>query len=120
MTFARVYGLRNIQTVVRNVKKGISKYQYIEIMACPSGCVNGGGLIKPEDKTLKPKDISSAIYALMTDLKTKAVFPAEKDKLAGALLKLADEPEGKQLNVDFSAHFKAIEKSLQLSSNGRG
>lgn len=98
---------------MQNIKKGISRYHYLEIMACPSGCVNGGGLLKPEDKTLKPKDISLAIYNIMTDLKTKALFPAEKDKLAEALIKLSGEDTGIKAGLDFSAQFKAIEKSLQ-------
>jgi hypothetical protein len=30
------------------VKQGNSKYNYIEVMACPSGCLNGGGQLKPD------------------------------------------------------------------------
>jgi len=41
-TAARVYGLRNIQTLTRNMKKNMCKYKYVEVMACPSGCLNGG------------------------------------------------------------------------------
>lgn len=68
---ARYYGFRNIQNLVRRLKppnhsripgvksKVISKkslgnstgidYTYIEVMACPSGCTNGGGQIKVDD-----------------------------------------------------------------------
>jgi iron only hydrogenase large subunit-like protein len=42
-----VYGFRNIQTVVRQLKRGACPYDYVEIMACPSGCLNGGGQPKP-------------------------------------------------------------------------
>ena len=45
---ARVYGLRNIQTLTRNMKKGICKYKYVEVMACPSGCLNGGKIFYTE------------------------------------------------------------------------
>ncbi|KAF5393510.1 hypothetical protein D9757_000594 [Collybiopsis confluens] len=72
---AKCYGFRNLQNVVRKVgkdsgvrvgigaagrlkgKAGVVKrgkrgtedksYDYIEVMACPSGCVNGGGQLKP-------------------------------------------------------------------------
>ena len=37
------YGLRNIQNIVRMIKANKMKYDYIELMACPGGCVNGGG-----------------------------------------------------------------------------
>jgi hypothetical protein len=29
------------------VKRGRCAYHYVEVMACPSGCLNGGGQIKP-------------------------------------------------------------------------
>ncbi|KAK9467258.1 iron hydrogenase [Lipomyces arxii] len=63
---AQVYGFRNIQNLVRKLKPGKSKpvvvsrrkaaatsaaamapteYDYVEVMACPGGCINGGGQI---------------------------------------------------------------------------
>ena len=49
--FAYVYGFKNIQNLIRKIKMKKCKYKYVEIMACPSGCINGGGQIslkKPE------------------------------------------------------------------------
>lgn len=39
-SFAIIYGFRNIQNLIRNKNK--IKYHYMEIMACPGGCINGG------------------------------------------------------------------------------
>ncbi|MDY4187331.1 MAG: NADH-dependent [FeFe] hydrogenase, group A6 [Candidatus Borkfalkiaceae bacterium] len=36
-------GLENAKTLCDQIKNGTCKYQFIEIMACPGGCVNGGG-----------------------------------------------------------------------------
>ncbi len=36
-------GLANAREVLDKVKSGEADYQFIEIMACPGGCVNGGG-----------------------------------------------------------------------------
>ena len=36
-------GLENAKKVLEMVKSGEKKYDFIEIMACPGGCVNGGG-----------------------------------------------------------------------------
>ena len=33
--------------MIRSIKRGKSPYDYVEIMACPGGCLNGGGQIKP-------------------------------------------------------------------------
>jgi iron only hydrogenase large subunit-like protein len=43
---AKCYGFRNIQNVVKMIKNNKCEYVYIEIMACPNGCFNGGGQIK--------------------------------------------------------------------------
>ncbi|KIV88567.1 hypothetical protein PV10_08238 [Exophiala mesophila] len=68
MKCARYYGFRNIQNLVRKLKPARqsklpgaarrnaaaaantgSEYAYVEVMACPGGCTNGGGQIKVED-----------------------------------------------------------------------
>lgn len=40
---AVVSGLANAREVLEKVQSGEADYQFIEIMACPGGCVNGGG-----------------------------------------------------------------------------
>ena len=37
LRFAAVYGFRNIQTLVRKIKMKRCEYDYVEVMACPSG-----------------------------------------------------------------------------------
>nr|XP_022317443.1 cytosolic Fe-S cluster assembly factor narfl-like isoform X1 [Crassostrea virginica]XP_022317444.1 cytosolic Fe-S cluster assembly factor narfl-like isoform X1 [Crassostrea virginica] len=46
---ALAYGFRNIQNIVQKIKRGKMTYDFVEIMACPSGCVNGGGQIRPTE-----------------------------------------------------------------------
>ena len=46
LRFAAAYGFRNIQTLVRKIKRQACEYDYVEVMACPSACLNGGGQIK--------------------------------------------------------------------------
>ena len=36
-------GLKNAQTIMNEIKDGKADYQFVEIMACPGGCVMGGG-----------------------------------------------------------------------------
>lgn len=47
LCFASTYGFRNIQNLVQKLKRGKSPYHFVEVMACPSGCLNGGGQVKP-------------------------------------------------------------------------
>lgn len=44
--FAAIYGFKSIQQLIRLIKTKKCDFDYIEIMACPSGCLNGGGQIK--------------------------------------------------------------------------
>lgn len=46
LCFAATYGFRNIQNLVQKLKRGKSPYHFVEVMACPSGCLNGGGQVK--------------------------------------------------------------------------
>lgn len=46
INFAIVYGFRNIQKIIKQLRNGNCKYHFIEVMACPKGCLNGGGQIK--------------------------------------------------------------------------
>ncbi|XP_073312905.1 protein NAR1-like [Primulina huaijiensis] len=47
LRFALCYGFRNLRNIVTKIKSGKCEYHFLEIMACPSGCLNGGGQIKP-------------------------------------------------------------------------
>jgi NADH-quinone oxidoreductase subunit G len=40
---AIAHGLSNARQLIEEVKAGKSTYHFIEIMACPGGCVGGGG-----------------------------------------------------------------------------
>ncbi|XP_054160868.1 cytosolic Fe-S cluster assembly factor narfl-like isoform X1 [Oppia nitens] len=48
LSFAIINGFRNIQTLVQRIKRKTCDYQYVEVMACPSGCLNGGAQLRPE------------------------------------------------------------------------
>lgn len=47
LRFAIANGFRNIQNLVQKLKRGKSNYHYVEVMACPSGCLNGGAQNRP-------------------------------------------------------------------------
>lgn len=56
---ARVYGFRNIQNLVRKMKSNKCNYDYVEVMACPSGCANGGAQIRAETAEERDRVLSS-------------------------------------------------------------
>ena len=48
LNFAIAYGFRNIQTIVQKMRHSRLRYHYVEVMACPSGCLNGGGQLREQ------------------------------------------------------------------------
>ncbi|GLJ22068.1 hypothetical protein SUGI_0413640 [Cryptomeria japonica] len=60
LKFALCYGFRNLQNIVRKIKAGKCEYHFVEVMACPAGCLNGGGQIKPK-KGQSMKDLIQSL-----------------------------------------------------------
>ncbi|WP_207289816.1 iron hydrogenase small subunit, partial [Senegalia massiliensis] len=59
------HGLGNARAMLESIQKGESKYDAIEIMACPGGCIGGGGqpyhhgdmeIIKKRQKAIYSED----------------------------------------------------------------
>lgn len=63
LNVAAVSPMDNMEPLIAEIKKGKSPYHYIEVMACPGGCVNGGGQpFSDDDKAVKSR--AKAIHAL--------------------------------------------------------
>lgn len=52
---AMAHGLANASFLAEEVKKGNSPYHFIEVMACPGGCVGGGGQPLPTNREVREK-----------------------------------------------------------------
>ncbi|XP_014601924.1 PREDICTED: probable cytosolic Fe-S cluster assembly factor AGAP009023 isoform X1 [Polistes canadensis] len=67
LKFAIANGFRNIQNLVQKLKRGKCSYDYVEIMACPCGCLNGGAQIRPQDN-IQPRELALKLEAMYHDL----------------------------------------------------
>jgi iron only hydrogenase large subunit-like protein len=67
LKFATAYGFKNVQTVLQSLSKKTSSLEkrsdchYIEIMACPSGCPNGGGQIGANGRKETPRETKERV-----------------------------------------------------------
>ena len=61
VNIAVCHGLENARQLLNGIKANGSKWQFIEFMACPGGCIGGGGQPKSADPQIKQKRIA-AIY----------------------------------------------------------
>ncbi len=83
-------GLRNAAAVLDKVKSGEADYQFIEIMCCPGGCVNGGG------QPIQPASVRN-----FTDLKAERAKALYEEDLNLPLRKSHDSPIIKQVYEEF-------------------
>lgn len=56
-------GLKNAEEVIRRIQSGEADYMFVEIMACPGGCIGGGGQPIGTDNAKRDARIK-ALYAL--------------------------------------------------------
>ncbi|XP_061455106.1 cytosolic iron-sulfur assembly component 3 [Rhineura floridana] len=104
--FALAYGFRNIQNLVQRLKRGKLPYHYVEVMACPSGCLNGGGQIKAEGEP--SKDLLQRVEQLY-----ESVQP-ENPELNGATQELYGQwlggPTSQRTRDALHTEYHAVEK----------
>lgn len=65
-------GLSNAKVLCEKIKKGEADYQFVEIMCCPGGCVNGGGQPILDTYTRREVDFKA--------LRAKALYDEDKAK----------------------------------------
>ena len=60
---AVVYGMRTMTKVIDMVRAGTCPYHFVEVMACPGGCIGGGGTVRGRTwgQTLEARQ--SGVYA---------------------------------------------------------
>lgn len=63
-------GLGNARKLIDKIKKGEADYQMVEIMACPGGCINGGGQPVQSDSVRNYVDLKA--------LRSKALYDYDK------------------------------------------
>ncbi|MBP0977889.1 MAG: iron hydrogenase small subunit, partial [Oscillospiraceae bacterium] len=64
-------GLANAREIIEEIKKGERDYQFVEIMACPGGCINGGGQPVQSDSVRNFVDLKT--------LRSMALYDADSD-----------------------------------------
>ncbi len=83
-------GTGNASKLLDEVRKGGKNYAFIEIMACPGGCVNGGG-----------QPIVSAQEKMDKDIRVERAKALYEEDRAKALRKSHDNTEIKDLYTDY-------------------
>jgi len=66
LRFATAYGFKNVQLILQTLSKTNQSshsdgFDYVEVMACPSGCSNGGGQVGANGKRETPRDTKERV-----------------------------------------------------------
>ena len=67
-------GLKNAQIIMDEIKSGKADYQFVEIMACPSGCIMGGGQTIRTSKERANIDIKGKRAAALYSIDEKSII----------------------------------------------
>ena len=67
VSVAVAHGLKQARTVLEWIKTGERNYHFVEVMACPGGCIGGGGQPKTNDQSIREKR-AQALYQADRDL----------------------------------------------------
>jgi len=87
---AVAHGLVNAKKIMDSIKSGKSHYHFIEFMACPGGCLGGGGQPIPTSPEIRRKR-AEAIYSEDTGM------PLRKSHLNPEITKIYNDFLGKPL-----------------------
>lgn len=104
---AVVSGIANAQKLLRELGEDPHAYDYIEVMACPGGCIGGGGQPVPTDKDIRRKR-AEGLYSIdkSKDVRLAHQSPIVKKLYEGYL----DDRE----NAHRVCHTKYFKKSREV------
>lgn len=84
-------GLGNARKLIEALRRGEVSYDFVEVMACPGGCVNGGGQPIHEGKEEEMKEIrSKTLYDL--DAKNELRFSHENPDVVKVYNEYLEKP----------------------------
>ncbi|KAL3845967.1 hypothetical protein ACJIZ3_003370 [Penstemon smallii] len=111
LRFALCYGFRNLRNVVTKIKNGKCEYHFLEIMACPSGCLNGGGQIKPKPGQ-SGKDLITLLETTYSDNVLVVDNPFENSRIKGLYEEWLGEPGSEKAKRHLHTEYHPVEKSI--------
>ena len=102
-----VSGLANAQKIMEEIKSGKADYQFVEIMACPGGCIMGGGQPIKSSKIRREVNVrklrADALYSI--DEKSKIRKSHENPTLKKIYEEYLEEPGSYRAHKLLHTHY---------------
>ena len=87
---AVAHGLKNARKLLEQIKSGEIEVDFVEIMACPNGCINGGG------QPIQSSDVRN--WSNVSERRAKALYYEDREMY---VRKSHNNPAVKRLYKDF-------------------
>ena len=105
-------GLANARKIMNQIKEGKADYHFVEIMACPGGCVMGGGQPIKNSKTRSSVDVrklrAEALYSI--DEASTIRKSHENPAIKSMYQEFLGKPGGEKAHKYLHTHYTAKEK----------
>ena len=121
-TLAVVSGLGNARRVLEKIKSGEAKYDLVEVMACPGGCIGGAGQPVSADPFVKQKR-TKGIYEndRMLELHKSQENPYVTELYSNVLGEVGGHKAHELLHTSYKNRKRISDEGIALSdSNGNG
>jgi len=106
---AVAHTLKNARTLMDKVRAGTADYHFIEIMACPGGCIGGGGQPQPVNAEIRAAR-TAAIYSID---EASTVRQSHNNPQIQALYKnYFDKPLSERAHKYLHTHYNAQPRDL--------
>jgi len=104
---AVVHTLKAARAMMDRVRAGTADYQFIEVMACPGGCIGGGGQPVPVDWDIRKKRRAALFTADEASVLRKS---HENPEIITLYKEFLGEPLGEKAHKLLHTHYSAQEK----------
>lgn len=114
LNLAIANGLGNVRELFERIQRGEAEYHLIEVMACPGGCVGGGGqpyYLEHDIEVLRKR--AAALYKV--DGAKKLRMSHENPQIKKLYEEFLGEPGGKKAHE--LLHTKYVKRGLELKTN---
>lgn len=115
-TLAVVSGLGNAKRILEKIKSGTAKYDLVEVMACPGGCIGGAGQPVSVDPAVKQKR-TKGIYEndRMLELHKSQENPYVTELYTNVLGEVGGHKAHKLLHTSYKNRKRISDEGMALS-----
>ena len=108
---AVAHTLKNARAIMEQVKAGTSPYDFIEIMACPGGCIGGGGQPIGTTNAIRKKRMAS-LYQIDRSLPLRKSH--ENPEIQTLYREFLGEPLSEKSHELLHTHYQKVDKPYEF------